>query len=159
MISPRAGYAAVPYLGLVTTFNALLGAFLWFAGRSGRTLPDRLSAQDVLLAGMATQRLSRLLTKAEVTSPLRSPFTRVEEKGGPGEVEEAPRGDGLRAVVGKLITCPYCVGVWLAAFLNYAHVLWPSQTRLVTRIFATAAVADFLQPIYVRLTAQPSDEE
>jgi hypothetical protein len=159
MISPRATEVAAPYLGLVATFNTLLGAFLWLAARSGRRLPDRLSAEDVLIAGMATQRLSRLLTKAEVTSPLRAPFTRVEEKGGPAEVEEAPRGTGLRAAVGKLITCPYCIGVWLAALFNYAFVLWPSHTRLVARIFATAAVADFLQALYVRLTAAPSDQE
>ena len=159
MISPRTTHVAAPYLGLVAAFNALLGAFLWLARRTGRPLPERLSAQDVLLAGLATQRLSRLLTKAEVTSPLRAPFTRVEEKGGPAEVEEEPRGTGLRAVIGKFLTCPYCVGVWLAALLNYALVLWPSPTRLVTRIFATVAVADLLQPIYVRLTTPPERDK
>lgn len=42
----------------------------------GRPLPDRPEPWDVVLTSVATFRLSRLLSKAAVTSPLRAPFPR-----------------------------------------------------------------------------------
>ncbi len=147
------------YLGLIALFNALFGAFLLVARRAGRPVPNRIGAGDVLLLGVATHKLSRLLAKDRVLSGLRAPFTRYEEDGGPGEVEERARGSGLRKAIGELVTCPYCLGLWVAALFNYGLALRPAETRLVGSIFTTLTIADFLQPLYVETTEMGEDSE
>src|SRR3954462_5095163 len=84
---PLAGYAA-----LSAVFAGALTAGLV----SARGLPERISLQDVVLGGIATHKLSRLVAKDKVSDFMRAPFTRFQEQSGHGEVEEAPRGRGLR---------------------------------------------------------------
>jgi hypothetical protein len=76
---------------------------------------------DVLLAGAATHKLARLIAKDKVTSFARAPFTEFQGKGGPSEVEGAPRGSGLRYAAGELLVCPYCLGLWISDFLQLAY--------------------------------------
>jgi hypothetical protein len=109
---PLAGYAV-----LSGAFGAALAGALLAARASGRPLPERLTTQDVLLAGVATHKLSRLIAKDKVTSFLRAPFTRYQESAGHGELEEEPRGEGLRLATGELLVCPYCLAQWIAAGL------------------------------------------
>lgn len=93
------------YAGLVGLFNASFGGFLLAARRSRQPLPERIAAGDLLLLGIATHKLSRLLAKDWVTSPFRAPFTEFQ---GPAplsaEVIEQPRGTGLQRAVGELVT-------------------------------------------------------
>ena len=67
------------------------------ARRSGRELPERVEAPDVLLTGVATHKLSRMISKDRITAFARAPFTEFQERGRPAEVEEKPRGSGLGA--------------------------------------------------------------
>ena len=136
------------YALLIGIFNAgLAGSFL-AAKLSGRDLPGRLELSDIALFGVATHRLSRLVSKAKVTAPIRAPFTEYQAKGGPAEVEEKARGDGLQRVVGELVLCPYCLDQWVAASFVTGSVFAPRLTRLVAGIFGTVAIADFLQIAY-----------
>jgi hypothetical protein len=156
------GYAPGPrpfgeYAGLIALFNGLLAGFLLLSRWSGRPIPERVAPGDVVLLGVATHKLSRLLTKEKVTSALRAPFSRYEEPGPPGEVEEAPRGRGLRHAIGELVTCPYCIGMWLAALFHYGLVLRPSLTRFLASIFASLALSDFLHAVYVLATARAQE--
>lgn len=48
------------------------------AGRRGR-LPEGYRAGDLVLLGVATFKLSRLISKDRVTAFLRAPFTRFQE--------------------------------------------------------------------------------
>lgn len=59
-------------------FAARRSRLVLAARAAGRPLPERLSAQDVVLAGVATHKLSRLIAKDNVTSFLRAPFTRFQ---------------------------------------------------------------------------------
>jgi len=151
------------YLGIIALFNALLGGFLAVtAGRRRGTapgLPERIGAGDILLMGIATHKLSRLLAKDKVLSGLRAPFAEFEEPGGPSEMEERPRGWGVRKAIGELVTCPYCVGLWVAAFFNYGLVLHAPATRLVGSIFTTLTISDFLQPLFVSATEGVQEED
>ena len=122
------------YLGLAGTFTVLLGTLLVAAERSNR-LPDRVRIADVALLGVATHKLSRLLTKDQ-------------ESAGHGEGEEQPQGHGLRLAVGELLVCPYCLGLWVAGGFTAGLVLAPRSTRLVASVFAVKAVSDFLQVAY-----------
>jgi hypothetical protein len=50
-----------------------------------------------------------------VTSPQRSPFTAFEGTSGPAELAEDVRdGDSHRKTTGELISCPFCIGTWVA---------------------------------------------
>jgi hypothetical protein len=133
------------YALLATTFNGALATFLW---RRRERLPERVPLADVILIGVASHKLSRLVTKAKITSFLRAPFTRYSGSGGPGEVEEKPRGEGLRRVVGGLLTCPFCLGLWIAGAFAAAFAAAARPTRLVASVFAALTISDFLQIAY-----------
>jgi hypothetical protein len=136
---------------LVGTFNLLFALFLLVARVSGKPLPERLDAKDVALLGMATHKISLLGSQDAITSPLRAPFTELEEKQGPKKVDEKPRGEGIRRSVGELLTCQFCLGVWVASFFTYGFVLLPRTSRLVAAVFAAVTVSDFLHQIYKAL--------
>ena len=101
--------------------------------------------RDIALLGIGTFKLSRLITKDKVTSWLRSPFTRYEGTGRPSEVKEKPRGKGLQNAIGQLLTCPYCVGQWIATALLAAYLWQPRATRTVASSLAVVTAADYLQ--------------
>jgi hypothetical protein len=105
----------------------------------------RAGPWDLALLGLATHKLSRRISKDSVTSPFRRPFADVVGHEGPGEVAQRVRGAGVRRAVGELLTCPFCVGQWVATGLVFTDTLSPRVGRLLTTVFATAAVADFLQ--------------
>ena len=133
------------YALLIAAFHATFAFFLLAVRRSGRPLPEQPRPDDILLLGIATHKLSRLLAKDAVTSALRAPFTRYQGPAGSGEVNEAPRGRGLRHAVGELLTCPFCLSQWIGAFLGYGLVFAPRVTRFVAGLFAVFTVADFVQ--------------
>lgn len=153
--NPAAGYAPpekrpplLSYLGFMSVFGALVAAALTVAKRQGRELPERVPAGQLLLIGTASHKLSRILAKDKVTSPLRAPFTELEGKGGPAEFEERSRGTGVRKAIGELLICPFCLGLWVIAAFSIGLVFAPRVTRFVASLFAALTIADFLQIAY-----------
>lgn len=139
------GYSDEPkplksYAGLIGVFNVMFVGGL----TSWQKFPERYSVGDVLLLGVATHKLSRLLSKDRVTSVVRAPFTRYRHDAGPSEVEEEARGEGVRRAVGELLICPYCVGLWIASALTFSLVVAPRRTRFVTTVGTALAISDFL---------------
>jgi Protein of unknown function (DUF1360) len=114
----------------------------------GHELPERIAPGDLLLIGIATHKLSRLIAKDKVTSFLRAPFTRFQEASGHGEVEEQPCGHGLHLAVGEMLVCPYCLAQWVATGLTLGLIGAPRVTRLISAIFVAHTVSDFLQVAY-----------
>jgi hypothetical protein len=143
---PLSGYAAS-----MTMFGAVMTAAGAAAAASGRRLPERLTPYEVALIAAATHRLSRLLTKAAVTSPLRAPFTRYTGPGGPSEVMEEPRKDSkLRHAIGELLTCPFCMDVWVVGGFGLGMVAAPRMTRMIAGLCTALSGADLLQFAYAR---------
>src|SRR4029450_10594720 len=70
------------YVAAMGAFGGLAAAIAAAARVTGRPVPERPSTQDVVLISIATHKLSRLIAKDSVTSPLRAPFTRYSEPGG-----------------------------------------------------------------------------
>ena len=136
---------------LAAIFNFLFALFLLAARVSGRPIPERIDAGDIALLGLATHKLSLLGSQDAITSPLRAPFTEIKEKKSPKKVDEEPRGRGLRRSVGELLTCKFCLGVWMASFFTYGLVLVPRVTRLVAAVFAIVTVSDYLHQTYKAL--------
>jgi hypothetical protein len=149
---PYAGYAAPEkrppfgtYAALAGIFNAAYAAGLVGAKRSGRELPETVSAGDVVLIGTASHKLSRLITKDKITAFLRAPFTEYQGRGGPAEVEERARGEGIRRAIGELLICPYCIGMWASGGFHIGLLYAPRTTRLVASTFTALTISDFLQ--------------
>ena len=136
---PLAGYAAL--LGI---YNAAFLALLLAAQNSEDGLPERINLTDLVLLSAATHKISRVIAKDRVTSPLRAPFTEYIEPAGESEIKEKVRGTGMRRAVGDLLTCPWCLNPWVAAGLTFGLIFKPRATRVVAGVFAVAAAADFL---------------
>jgi hypothetical protein len=143
---PLGGYVVV-----MAVFAALLSGAAGLAFATGRRLPANVGPWDLVLLAAGTHKLSRTLAKDAVTSPLRAPFTRYKETGGPAEVmEEVRHRDGLRHSIGELITCPFCLDVWIAAGFTIGLVFAPRLTRLVAAALTAVTGADFLHLLYAR---------
>jgi hypothetical protein len=136
------------YASFAALLNAAVGGAVLAARRSGRELPERVDARDLALMGVASHKISRLVSKDKVKAFARAPFTEFQEKGGPAEVEESPRGTGLRRAVGELLVCPYCLGLWVSAGLHVGLLFAPRATRFVASIFGALTISDFLQVGY-----------
>jgi Protein of unknown function (DUF1360) len=140
---PLAGYA-----GTMAVYATLVAAIATIARATGRDIPEGLDLKDVALSAAATHKLSRLLAKDPVTSPLRAPFTEYQGTSGPSELKEEVRGGGAQKAVGELITCPFCTSVWLATGMTAGLIYLPRTTRLAMGTLAALAGADALQFVY-----------
>ncbi|HEX5542810.1 MAG TPA: DUF1360 domain-containing protein [Micromonospora sp.] len=146
------------YVGSMLTYLGATGGLAVIGRLTGRRIPQRPAPADVVLVSIATHKLSRMLSKNTVTSPIRAPFTRYERPIGSAEVMEQVRDEGssARHAVGELLSCPFCTAVWVATALTAGLVLAPRLTRLVATGATAVAASDFLQIAYA--TAQQSAE-
>lgn len=108
-------------------------------------LPDNVSWSDIALLSVATHKIARLIAKDSVTSPLRAPFVRYAGTSGEAELAEEVRGSGPRKAIGELVTCPFCLGHWVATGLVFGLVVAPRPTRLLATVFTCLTAADVLQ--------------
>lgn len=145
------------YLAVLGVYCAMVAVATLLAAVTGRRLPTQWRVQDLITVTLGTHKLSRTLTKDAVTSPLRAPFTRYADTGGPAEVnEEVRRESQLRHSVGELLTCPFCLDMWVATGFVIGLIFAPRFTRLIAGSFTALAGADFLQLGYAM--AQQSAE-
>jgi len=136
------------YAGLVGIFIGAFAVVTFVAKRHAAAIPDRISEGDIALLGVATHKLTRLITKDWVTSPLRAPFTTYRESTGGGEVREDARGRGMRRALGDLFTCAWCSGPWVAGGLAAGWMFWPKFTRIVSGALVAVTLSDFLHHAY-----------
>ena len=140
------------YADSMAVYVASVTGLVALGRATGRELPEHFSLRDLTLGGIATHKLTRLLSKASVTSPLRAPFTQFEEAAGSGEHVEKPRdGHGLRHTVGELLTCPFCLGVWVGTAYVAGMTFAPRPTRAAAAVLTVVGASDALQHAYARL--------
>ena len=128
------------YLALMSAYGATAATVGALVVRSKR----RPSFADLALAAVATQKLSRVLTKDSITSPVRAPFVRYDEPAGAGEVNEQVRRDGPTHALGELLTCPLCMDVWVGTGFVGGMSVAPRFTRFVASVFAVTSVSNAL---------------
>ncbi|HMJ95628.1 MAG TPA: DUF1360 domain-containing protein [Thermoleophilaceae bacterium] len=152
---PYSGYAEpeerppfAAYATFALVFNGALAGAVAAAKRSGRDLPERVEVQDLVLIGAASYKLSRLVAKKKITSFVRAPFTELQGRGGPAELEEKARGSGLRRAVGELLICPYCLGLWASGGFHVGLLFAPRSTRFTASVLSAMTISDFLQIAY-----------
>ena len=98
---PLAGYAT-----LFGVYNiAILVMLLNEKPRREKWLDD-INLTDILLLGVATYKISRVISSDRITAPLRAPFMEYIEPDGASEVKEKVRGKGLQRAVGDLLALP-----------------------------------------------------
>ena len=148
--APGGGRAVGSYAVLMGAFLTLAASFAAWFRSSGRELPESIATGDLLLVTLASHKASRLIAKDRVATPLRAPFTRFQgdEDAGPGEVNEKPRGRGLRRAVGELLVCPYCLGMWTSAAFVAGLLVAPRFTRWVAAVFTAFFGSELLQIAY-----------
>jgi hypothetical protein len=145
---PRERPPLAAYATFATVFHGAMAGAVVAAKRSGRELPQRVEAGDMVLIGTASYKLSRLISKKKVTAFVRAPFTELEGRGGPAELEERPRGTGLRRALGELLVCPYCLGLWASGGFHVGLLFAPRATRFSASVLTAMSISDFLQIAY-----------
>jgi hypothetical protein len=124
------------YAALSAGWVALLGAVLVAARDKG---DEPVRSAEVPALGLATFALSKLVAKEKVDAWVREPFVEEHPHG------RRPKGTGLRYVVGEMLTCTRCVGVWSALGLTALRVTHPREARVVNAVLGASAINDVAQ--------------
>ena len=133
-------------LALVGAYSALtLGAGV---ARRRRDVP---SVSELVVVGLASHRVGRMLAFERVGEPFREPFTAtVPDESGADDTVVA-RGRGVRWVVGELVSCPTCVATWAALAMSLMRRFAPGPTSILIGSLATAGVAEVVNGLSERL--------
>ena len=107
-------------------------------------LPERIRWGDLLRIALTSYKMSRVITKEDITAFVRAPVTEDPEA-------QKPKPEGMARVLGELVTCPYCIGLWISSALSYSQVIFPRETRFLTTIFGSYAITDSLHAGFLRL--------
>ena len=145
------------YALLMGGYGVALGLLLRWVQKN-RAATRGVAPTDLVLAGVATHKLTRILTREWVTAPVRAPFTQFERMNEFGEVVEKSRGSGMQRALGDLLTCAFCAGPWVAGALMAGYAAAPRPTRVVAGLFTAVAISDFLHRGY-ELTRQCEQAE
>jgi len=152
---PHGSYALI-----TGVYAALLG---WAANRVSRD-PELLiqspPTRDLILLGLASFHLSRVVAYDKVTSVYRLPF--VEEGKGPLHPEgtqEQARGSGMQLAIGQLLTCSPCLSAWAGALSVCLYTLSPRVGRLVMLVMAVSGMSQFLHPAFEAMMKLPGAVE
>jgi hypothetical protein len=62
--------------------------------------------------------------------------------------EETRNSSQFRHSLGELLTCPFCLDMWVATVFVIGLIFVPRLTRLIAGTFTALAGADFLQLAY-----------
>lgn len=143
---PQPPAATSDYAALSAGWAALLGAILVGARDRGE---EPVRAMETVPIGVATFALAKLISKEKIAAPERAYFV---EEGADGQ--RRPRGRGVRYVIGELLTCTRCTGMWAALGLTGLRVLRPREARVVNTLLGASAVNDFLQGCFTWTSAR-----
>jgi hypothetical protein len=99
------------------------------------------------MLGLSSFRIGRMIAFEGVAAPLREPFTDTRPDGSGAGQTVVASGTGFRRVLGELVSCPICLGTWVAAALVYGLQLSPRPTRLLMAVMSTTGVAELVYSI------------
>ncbi len=126
---------ASTFLGLLVAFSALLRR---------REQQIRLAPFDLVMLGLSTYRTGRLLAYERSGRSVAGAC----DRGGAGRQRRGETvvaaGSGWRWTPGELVSCPICIGTWVAAGLVYGLHLAPRPTRVFLAIMSATGVAQVL---------------
>lgn len=135
----------ITYVTLSGIFLIIFAIFNLHKNRKGKEF--NLRPFDLLLLGLSSYRMGRLIAYDKVMETYRSPFSQtVPDPTGAGDSVE-PKGPGWRRAIGELICCPICSGTWVAAALVYGLSLAPRLTRTFMAIMSSIGLGELLNAL------------
>ncbi|MGW5951920.1 DUF1360 domain-containing protein [Bacillus mycoides] len=99
---------------------------------------------------LAAFRLTRLIVYDKITAFLRRPFIdelEITEPDGSVSAFTKVKGKGLRKWIGELLSCYWCTGVWVSAFLLVLYKWIPIVAEPVLALLAIAGAAAIIETI------------
>jgi hypothetical protein len=85
---------------------------------------------DLLIFGLATYRLTRLITRDTIMAPV----VNCVWKRFPPETSK----------IGYLFTCEWCMSIWVASLLQLSRMIIPTPTYVFEVVLAASAIAGLL---------------
>lgn len=73
-------------------------------------------------------------------------------------MEDVRESGSLRHAVGELLSCPFCLAIWVATGFSAGFLFAPSFTRVIASALTAVAGADYLQLIYAYLHQAAENE-
>ena len=108
----------------------------------------------LLLLGLAAFRLTRLIVYDKITEPLRRPFFQeISETGADGEQEIylVPKEKGFTGWIGQLLSCFWCVGIWVSLFLSVLYLGGWFWGNFIILVLAIAAIGSIIEVVITRI--------
>ncbi|EIJ81827.1 hypothetical protein PB1_02770 [Bacillus methanolicus PB1] len=109
---------------------------------------------NVILMGLASFRLTRLIVFDQITYIFRKPFfdeiTEVN-KNGENEVYLAPKQHGFKKWMGELLSCYWCTGIWASIFVIYLYFFASFTGKVIILILAVAAIGSIIEVIISKI--------
>ena len=89
-----------------------------------------------------------------MTASFRAYFSRHKEDLGYCEVNEEARREGIRRALGELLTCNYCMDMWVGLGVLASLRKFPEESRVAMRLFSSVAIANFMHVLYEAIRTQ-----
>ncbi|WP_096189364.1 DUF1360 domain-containing protein [Evansella halocellulosilytica] len=108
---------------------------------------------EFILFTIAVFRMTHLFIYDSITEFIRRPFIKVEEETNEhGELETIyiVADHGWKKWVGELLSCHWCLGIWMAVFMYTGYMLFPTVFTVMIIILAAAGVAAMIEAIIIQ---------
>lgn len=102
---------------------------------------------ELLLFVLASFRLTRLFVDDTITEWLRAPFLSYKEhenEDGIVELHLEIKGSGLRAFIGEILSCHWCMGIWSTGLLLAAWE-WVPYTEWLLLLLAISGASAIIR--------------
>jgi Protein of unknown function (DUF1360) len=103
------------------------------------------SLEAIIIISLASFRLTRLMVFDKITEIIRSPF--FDEVIEDDEVFLIVKPKGIRKWIGELLSCYWCTGIWVSAFLVAGQTFFSVFFTPLTLILAIAGIASVIETI------------
>lgn len=107
---------------------------------------------DMAILVLASFRLTHLIVFDEITSFLREPFFHISyEADASGQVVRSFhfKGTGIRRWIGELLSCYWCVGIWVAAVIVVLYLYVPAAYPILLLLAIAGAAAVIESRLYM----------
>ncbi|WP_419883454.1 DUF1360 domain-containing protein [Peribacillus sp. B-H-3] len=108
----------------------------------------------IILLGLASFRLTRLIVYDKITEFFRRPFFNEIEKEneeGVSEIYLLPKDKGMKRWVGELLSCFWCTGIWVSIFLYGLYLLKNPAGDAVILVLSIAAIGSVFEVVIAKI--------
>ena len=107
-----------------------------------------LDLKILLVLILSVFRITHLFIYDRITLFLRNPFVEevyLENESGEGYYDVIYKGNRFSQAIGYLLSCPWCLGIWVSICVVIAYWLWPTVMLPILIVFAIAGGAALLE--------------